>query len=59
MSGPFGRVKIGGFQPQPIALSETAIVKRRSPARGILIGLVISSVLWIGIVYLVRSVVGS
>ncbi|MES2712405.1 MAG: hypothetical protein V4653_12545 [Pseudomonadota bacterium] len=57
MSGPLVHAKVDAFTPQAPSRVETALSKRRSPARGIMIGLGISAVMWLGIAYIVFSIV--
>ncbi|MBR0657125.1 hypothetical protein [Plastoroseomonas arctica] len=51
-----GRNQIYGAEALlPVDRRESSLMKRRSPARGILIGLAISAILWLVIVLAIMS----
>lgn len=56
MSGPATPAKLNALPQQGATETAFAPVKRRSAARGILIGLGVSALLWAGIAYIILSI---
>ena len=55
MSGPATPAELNALPQQGAAGADVTPLKRRSATRGILIGLGISAILWVGIAYVVLS----
>ncbi len=55
MSGPASPAKLNALPQQAATGTDFPPLKRRSAARGILIGLGVSAILWAGIAYIALS----